>query len=708
MARDIKGSVKLEAKPQLQGIQKFSREIKTLNYQCLRMQRDLMNLFAGFKVFQGLTATFKGIYSQISAVADQIKNTSEAVGLGTEQLQVLGRVAAQSGAKAEDMSSALLRLNKATQSAADGNKQLSERFVRLGIDLQKFKSLSGEKQMERLGIAVAGATDKKQVLADMMALLGDSAAPKLMASLEKLGTMGYGQLAQMAKESGEIIKDETIQAIAEAEATIEKFHQKVLVLYANIISGLNTAWVKVPQMKESIAIYDRFFEAQKKYGDESRETFAAATALADKFAKEGNFKDAELFLTIAERGKDASFSIREVASSYAVLMKNWAKATATLGLGANFGESRVRTLAIRDNIDPDSALKTYTELSEKLAEIKANAAKMAEAQAAAEAEAAAVVAQAAIDAQNAAIEAALDEHDAAIAKLTEQRVARELRAAEQLQQQLEREGERARAAMARFDFERLAPSEQLIQGARDFYAEVERLAGLGVLATEDLTRAQEQLNAQLREAAELRAQEDQQAAIEAQIAAFEALSPALQELHVQFEQLGHTIEGQLSGAISDFVETGTVDMKKLGQSILNDVIKAMLKALVLKPLLGAIGGAMGGMGGVMGSLGKGLAGMRASGGPVARGSSYLVGEKGPELFTPRSSGAIIDANKTANLLAGPTATGGSGQGNVYQIDARGADVGAVSRLERALFRMAGPGVVEKRALAATHESNRRR
>jgi hypothetical protein len=44
----------------------------------------------------------------------------------------------------------------------------------------------------------------------------------------------------------------------------------------------------------------------------------------------------------------------------------------------------------------------------------------------------------------------------------------------------------------------------------------------------------------------------------------------------------------------------------------------------------------------------------ASGGPVFGGSSYLVGERGPELFVPSSSGSIIlngggKGNVTVNI-----------------------------------------------------------
>lgn len=45
--------------------------------------------------------------------------------------------------------------------------------------------------------------------------------------------------------------------------------------------------------------------------------------------------------------------------------------------------------------------------------------------------------------------------------------------------------------------------------------------------------------------------------------------------------------------------------------------------------------------GITSFIGGLFGGFRATGGPVAAGTSYVVGERGPELFTPKSSGAII-------------------------------------------------------------------
>lgn len=50
--------------------------------------------------------------------------------------------------------------------------------------------------------------------------------------------------------------------------------------------------------------------------------------------------------------------------------------------------------------------------------------------------------------------------------------------------------------------------------------------------------------------------------------------------------------------------------------------------------------------------------MRAGGGPVMGGGSYLVGEQGPELFTPSSSGNISTASETAGMMGGWTINGG--------------------------------------------------
>lgn len=82
-----------------------------------------------------------------------------------------------------------------------------------------------------------------------------------------------------------------------------------------------------------------------------------------------------------------------------------------------------------------------------------------------------------------------------------------------------------------------------------------------------------------------------------------------------------------------------------------------------------------------------LAGARANGGPVAGGQTYLVGERGPELFTPNTSGAIIPnhalggpaqgGNVTVNLIEDKSRAGQTQERNnngAREIDVFVADI----------------------------------
>jgi len=83
-------------------------------------------------------------------------------------------------------------------------------------------------------------------------------------------------------------------------------------------------------------------------------------------------------------------------------------------------------------------------------------------------------------------------------------------------------------------------------------------------------------------------------------------------------------------------------------------------------------------------FGVGIQGARASGGSVSGGSSYIVGERGPEIFTPSGSGMI-------------TANGAGGTTNVT-VNVSGADPQAVVTALQKYVRNNGPVPVNTRAM----------
>ncbi|SFR98004.1 tail tape measure protein [Sphingomonas jatrophae] len=103
---------------------------------------------------------------------------------------------------------------------------------------------------------------------------------------------------------------------------------------------------------------------------------------------------------------------------------------------------------------------------------------------------------------------------------------------------------------------------------------------------------------------------------------------------------------------------GFDDLKRTAMSVLGEIAAAAVSAGI-----GAVAGG-GGLGGLFGRVLGGAAGLpgRATGGPVAPGRAYLVGERGPELFVPTASGRVE--------------TGGSGAAREVRVSIRIDGAGA--------------------------------
>jgi phage-related minor tail protein len=111
------------------------------------------------------------------------------------------------------------------------------------------------------------------------------------------------------------------------------------------------------------------------------------------------------------------------------------------------------------------------------------------------------------------------------------------------------------------------------------------------------------------------------------------------------ERAGRLLENSLMRAIQTG-KFGFDDLRRVALSALSEIASAAIQS-GLNSLFGGSGGgvSMGASGGglfaSLGALGSlfGLPG-RATGGPVSPGQAYRVGENGPEVFVPTSSGRI--------------------------------------------------------------------
>lgn len=125
-----------------------------------------------------------------------------------------------------------------------------------------------------------------------------------------------------------------------------------------------------------------------------------------------------------------------------------------------------------------------------------------------------------------------------------------------------------------------------------------------------------------------------------------------------FARAGRSIEQGLLSALRRG-SLGFDDLRDTALSALNDIAQAALSSGLQQ--LGLPSGGFGGFGGLggggagatggLGQFGLGLAGAllglpgRATGGPVSPGRAFAVGENGPEVFVPTSSGNIVPLDR---------------------------------------------------------------
>ena len=104
-----------------------------------------------------------------------------------------------------------------------------------------------------------------------------------------------------------------------------------------------------------------------------------------------------------------------------------------------------------------------------------------------------------------------------------------------------------------------------------------------------------------------------------------------------FADLKDAINGwgnDFTNVMTESVMTGKLQFRDMANSIIKDLIRMQIQRQITAPLIN------------MGNdFLSGLSGQRAMGGPVTGGNSYLVGENGPEIFTPGASGGITPNNQ---------------------------------------------------------------
>ena len=154
-----------------------------------------------------------------------------------------------------------------------------------------------------------------------------------------------------------------------------------------------------------------------------------------------------------------------------------------------------------------------------------------------------------------------------------------------------------------------------------------------------------------------------------------------EEIKAIYDAIGVSIRDGLVEGINAAID-GTKTLGEVASNVFRKISNALLNYGVESALIGMTGGKGGFFSNVFG---------RAAGGPVSGGSPYIVGEKGPELFVPNSSGNIVPNHEMggANVVVNVDASGSSVEGDAGQAAQLGSMLGAAVQAE--IARQQRPG-----------------
>ena len=195
---------------------------------------------------------------------------------------------------------------------------------------------------------------------------------------------------------------------------------------------------------------------------------------------------------------------------------------------------------------------------------------------------------------------------------------------------------------------------------------------------------------------------DQFDALSKVTAEMQEMAPFTKELSKEFQSLANTINNEILSGIEGMIE-GTKTLGQVASSMLKKIASQMLQTAIMGPqgsggiagmLFGALG--IGGGGGFKApqvkTAGLDFSGAFAGGGRPPVGKAALVGERGPELFVPRSSGTIVPNNAmggSTNVVVNVDAKGTATQGDDAQAGQLGRLIGAAVQAE--LIKQKRPG-----------------
>jgi hypothetical protein len=661
--------------------------------QAKDLQKSLDDLGGNVKTLMGHWKTLGGAMS-LSAVgmgallqqtlqfADAISDLAKGFDLTVAKTLQFRDAIKQSGGNAEGASKILSTLFSKIDEARSGNEAVISQFERIGISFEELSRMKPEEALNRVFTALSKIGDTYQRVKAVKELLGKQGIGlelSEVASRLNMSTAAYNQYAKSIEKVAQI-NDNLAQSfdnmkIAFADmiapltrdgvVSIEKFKAAMVgITSAAVVGGL----IQIAAVTLKIITYIRegakLQAAMTAMGGLKGVAQLAAGALAYIAAKNAFELETEAAMnadTTPEGGgktetddKAQLANRREIAAGQAKI----AMIRKQIELAKEEGQMKLKgldidkyTTQLHEN-DLALAREIATAQNERSQALKKD--NLSEAQIGlinAEYDAKRDLADAKANANHQLILATRDKEIQQIERIT--KFAQEAETFEKRRLDLESE----RVYMTDFEYktatERLATEKKIAEYQQQI---IDARARLGEGKTydaektriEDAIRAEKEISA-IRQENLIQEEYRRTSFSQGWKEAFRKYAEDAQNYGKLASDMFSSVVGNMNSAIDDFVKTGKLNFKSFARSVIQDIIAMMLKFQAMQLLMAGMR-ALGFGGSLLGSVTISSLPMKAEGGAID--GPAIVGEKGPELFIPKSAGTIIPNNRLSDSMGG--------------------------------------------------------
>lgn len=554
-------------------------------------------------------AAFTAMTYKALEFADQISDTAKANDVAIESVLKLSSSLQMAGGKGEDAGKILSKFNTVIDEAAQGSKSAQESFARAGISLRDLSKLSSEDLFDKAIQSIAKIEDVSQRTAVAVQLFGRA-----------IKGVDIKELADgIAKGSDEYKKyAEAIRIAGDLQDQLESKSKKTLILFTNtFIPTMNTLF---ESMNKSGSAFESFME----FGGEAfKGLIYGGRILVTVFQTINaavNLTALSLKALVTGAAQDIPKLIKEYDEYVANLRKGDKEFAKKLMTPPKAKDSAKDAFAGRTILNPDNeavkkaqalsveyAMQSYLKFEQlkrqrELVELTTNERQLAE----------------------------------AVYKIEDERFNKVL----DLQKQIT--AEKAKNKPNKDLIEELELQIEVINGVADAY---KRLTEEELLAQQQAQRTFEfGWNKAFRQYAE-------DATNYAKMAG----------------DMFKSVTQSMEDAIVKFVTTGKLSFRDFAQSIIAEIIKIQARSIAAQAsssILGSIPwGSIFGNAATAFQYGTNIGSQQtamlaaqgfADGGSPPVGVPSLVGERGPELFVPRTAGTIIPNNQLSSSLGNTT------------------------------------------------------